>query len=48
MKVPFILYADLEPLPEKMSTCHNDPIMLSKTKINIYIFWLFIGYTLFI
>ena len=23
MKVPFIIYADLESLLEKMSTCHN-------------------------
>ena len=25
MKVPFIDYADLEPLLEKMSTSHNNP-----------------------
>ena len=25
MKVPFIIYTDLEPLLEKMSTCHNNP-----------------------
>ena len=25
MKVPFIIYADLEPLPEKMNACHNNP-----------------------
>ena len=25
MKVPFIIYADLEPLLEKMSTYHNNP-----------------------
>ena len=25
MKVPFIIYANLESLPEKMSTCHNNP-----------------------
>ena len=24
MKVPFIIYADVEPLLEKMSTCHNN------------------------
>ena len=25
MKVPFIIYADLEPLHEKMNTCYNNP-----------------------
>ena len=25
MKVPFIIYTDLESLPEKMNTCHNNP-----------------------
>ena len=25
MKVPFIIYADLESLLEKMNTCHNNP-----------------------
>ena len=25
MKVPFIIYADLESSLEKMSTCHNNP-----------------------
>ena len=25
MKVPFIIYADLQPLLEKMNTCHNNP-----------------------
>ena len=25
MKVPFIIYADLECLLEKMNTCHNNP-----------------------
>ena len=25
MKAPFIIYADLEPLLEKMSTCHYNP-----------------------
>ena len=34
MKVPFIIYADLESLLEKMSTCHNNPKKLSATKIN--------------
>ena len=34
MKVPFIIYADLESLLEKMSTCHNNPTKSSTTKIN--------------
>ena len=34
MKVSFIIYADLEALLEKMSTCHNNPKKLSTTKIN--------------
>ena len=25
MKVPFVIYADLESLLEKMSTCNNNP-----------------------
>ena len=34
MKVPFFIYPDLESLLEKMSTCHNNPEKLQKTKIN--------------
>ena len=34
MKVPFIIYADLECLLEKMSTCINNPNESSNTKIN--------------
>ena len=34
MKVPFIIYADLECLLEKMSTCINNPNDSSTTKIN--------------
>ena len=34
MKVPFIIYADLEFLLAKVSTCHNNPKDLSTTKIN--------------
>ena len=34
MKVPFIIYADLESLLEKMSTCINNPNESSTTKIN--------------
>ena len=34
MKFPFIIYADLESLLEKMNTCQNNPEKLSTTKIN--------------
>ena len=34
MKVPFIIYADLESLLEKMNTCHNNHEKSSTTKIN--------------
>ena len=34
MKFPFIIYADLESLLEKLSTCHNNPKKSSTTKIN--------------
>ena len=34
MKAPFIRYADLESLLEKMNTCHNNPEKSSATKIN--------------
>ena len=34
MEVPFIIYADLECLLEKMSTCINNPNEASTTKIN--------------
>ena len=34
MKVPFIIYADLECLLEKMSTSINNPNESSTTKIN--------------
>ena len=33
MKVPFIIYADLESLLEKICTCHNNPKNSSATKI---------------
>ena len=44
MKVPFIIYADLESLLEKMSICHNNPKKLLTTKINKHISS---GYSLF-
>ena len=34
MRVPFVIYADLECLLEKMSTRHNDPEKSSTTKVN--------------
>ena len=34
MKVPFIIYADVESLLEKMNTCHNNPKKSSTTKID--------------
>ena len=34
MRAPLVIYADLESLLEKMSTCHNNPEKLSTTKIN--------------
>ena len=34
MKAPFIIYADLESLLEKMSTCYDSPEKLSATKIH--------------
>ena len=35
IKIPFTIYADLECLLEKMSTCQNNPNKSSTTKINI-------------
>ena len=37
MKTPFVIYADLESLLEKMNTCYDDPEKSSTTKINKYI-----------
>ena len=34
IKLPFVIYADLECLLEKMSTCQNNPNESSKTEIN--------------
>ena len=34
MKVPFIIYGDLESLLEEMNTCHNNPEKSSTIKIN--------------
>ena len=36
MKAPFIIYADLECLFEKLSTCHNNPEKSSTDKINMH------------
>ena len=43
-KVPFIIYADMESLLEKMSTCHNNPKKSSTTKTNKHTLS---GYSLF-
>ena len=48
IKLPFVVYADLECLLEKMSTCYNNPEASSTTKINTYTIGLFNIYTLFI
>ena len=37
MKSPFIIYADLEYLLEKINLCHNNPKKLSTTKTNKHI-----------
>ena len=34
LKLSFIIYADLECLSEKISTCYNDPNISSTIKIN--------------
>ena len=34
MKVPFIIYADMESLLEKIDTCYNNPEKSLATKIN--------------
>ena len=34
IKLPFLVYADLESLLEKMSTCYNNPEESSTTKVN--------------
>ena len=44
LKAPFIIYADLESLHEKMNTCHNNPEKSSTTKINKHTLS---GYSLF-
>ena len=44
MKLPFIIYDDLECLPEKMNTCHNNTKKSSTTKINKHTPF---GYSLF-
>ena len=44
MKVPFIIYTDLECLLEKMNSCQKDPEKPSTAKKNIYVSS---GYSLF-
>ena len=36
IKIPFIIYADLESLLEKMGTSHNNPVKSSTAKMNKY------------
>ena len=40
IKIQFIVYADLEPLLEKMKICHNNPKKSSTTKINKHILFI--------
>ena len=44
MKVPFIIYGDMNSLLEKLATYHNNPKKLSITKINKHTAF---GYSLF-
>ena len=37
LKLPFIIYADLECILKKIDTCQNNPDLLSTTKINQHI-----------
>ena len=37
LKLPFMIYADLECLLEKISTCYNNPDLSSTTKINQHV-----------
>ena len=44
IKLPFVVYADLECLLEKISTCQNNPRDSSTTEINKHTpssYWLF-------
>ena len=44
MRTRFVIYADLECLLEKMSTCHNDPEKSSTSKVNKHTpsgYWLY-------
>ena len=44
IKLPFVIYADLECLLEKMSTCQNNPNKSSATEINKHVL---LGYSLY-
>ena len=48
IKLPFVVYADLECLHEKMSTCQNNSNESSTTEINKHTIGLFIIYSFFI
>ena len=44
MRTRFVIYADLECLLEKMSTCHNDPEKSVTSKVNKHTpsgYWLY-------
>ena len=48
MKAPFITYANLEYLLEKMHSCQSNPEKFYTEKNYAYTFWLFNFYKLFI
>ena len=48
MKVPFIIYAHMEPLLEKMRACYSNPKRSSTAIKKKHTFLLFIVYTLFV
>ena len=37
LKLPFVIYADLECILKKISTCYNNPDLSSTTKINQHV-----------
>ena len=49
MRAPFVIYADLECLLEKMHSCQNNPEKsYTEKKIERTLYWLLIVYKLFI
>ena len=47
MKIPFIIYADIQPLLEKIDTCYNNPKNSSTTKINKHTAYSLFDHSLF-